>query len=107
MNERRSLPQRRHCETFEMDHANIKYTITIGYYNGVDENSRGPPGEIFASMSKNEGSAMDTIVRDGAILLSLCLQYGAPLEVIKRALTRNADDSPAAIMGVIAERLEG
>lgn len=75
------------------------YHITCGYYPD------GHLGEVFISTNKI-GSAADAIARDGAILLSLALQHGVPLETIKHALTREGrDNEPSTIIGAVVDRL--
>lgn len=99
---RRHLPQRRHCRTFKLKfgkHARTMH-ITVGYY-GLDDKE---PGEIFISGSKS-GEEFEAICRDSAVLLSLCLQHGVALEVIKSAITRNADATPSTIVGAVVDKL--
>jgi ribonucleoside-diphosphate reductase alpha chain len=44
--------------------------------------------EIFMNTDKN-GTALDVAARDAAISASLLLQFGCPVETLRRALTRN------------------
>jgi len=74
--------------------------VTIGYFPD------GSPGEVFVSAAKVPGTDLDAMARDGAILLSLCMQYGVPLDVLAGALTRNIDGSPSAITGAVVDRLK-
>lgn len=77
--ERRSLPDTRPSTTH-------KFTINgqTGYINvGVD--SRGNPRELFVSFSKM-GSTVRGFVDSFAIVFSLALQYGAPIDVLIRKL---------------------
>lgn len=97
---RSTLPARRFAETFEVRHDNQTWTVTIGRYDG------GAVGEVFASSSK-AGSMSDSIARDGAILLSLAIQHGVPLDTIRGAITRNEDGSPSTIVGAIVDQLTG
>ncbi len=55
--------------------------------------------EIFISCAKT-GTQVEALARDGAILASIALQYGAPLEIIQQALTKDDRDYPATIVGV-------
>jgi len=66
----------------------VRYRATVGYF--VD----GRLAEVFIDNSK-AGSHSDTNARDGAVLCSLLLQYGAPVDVIRGALMRNANGSPS------------
>jgi hypothetical protein len=48
---------------------------------------------------------MDAITRDGAILLSLALQHGTPLETIANAITRNCRGEADSIIGAVVDRI--
>ena len=100
MNERIALPARRHCETFELAYGGLTkgHTVTVGYYDD------GRIGEVFINGGKS-GEAVEAIARDGAVLLSIALQYGAPLDVIQHAITRDSQDAPQSVVGVVVDRL--
>jgi hypothetical protein len=97
---RRTLPQRRSCETFEIDFGGLarSHTITLGFYDD------GALGEVFINGGKS-GEAVEAIARDGAVILSLALQYGAELENIRSAITRDAQGSPSSIIGAVLDQL--
>lgn len=99
---RRALPQRRHCETFKLPFGPKQQTmhVTVGFY----DRAGAEPGEFFIAGSKS-GQDFEAVCRDSAILLSLCLQHGVPLEVIRGAVTRNGDSSPATIVGAIVDKI--
>src|SRR5262245_15893488 len=101
---RKTLPQRRYAETFNMTFGgqNREYTVTVGYYGwGTRE-----VGEVFITGAKT-GSDAEAIARDGAILLSIALQFGAPLETIAHAITREGNGAPSTIIGAVIDRLKG
>src|SRR4249920_1884760 len=101
MTERRVLPQRRLAETFIVNHGNqnTPFVVTVGYHdNGVEI------GEVFIAGSKS-GSDFDAVARDGAILLSLAMQHGVPLDTIRHAVTREEDGRPSTIIGAVIDRL--
>ena len=100
MNKRRELPQRRLCETFEIAFGgfNQKHFVTFGCYDD------GTIGEVFINFPKS-GMQTEAIARDGAVLLSLALQYGVPLENIKTAITRDLKGEPMSIVGAVVDRL--
>ena len=100
MSMRRELPARRYGETFELRHADHKYPfmVTIGRY------PNGDIGEVFVSGAK-AGSEVEAVARDGAVLLSLALQYNIPLEVIRRAITRNEDGAASTIIGAVVDKM--
>ena len=95
-----TLPQRRMSETFDLRHGgkNTVFSVTLGRYPG------GEVGEVFISGAK-VGSEVEAVARDGAVLLSLALQYGVPLETIKHAITRESDGSATTIVGAVVDRL--
>jgi len=95
---RRALPQRRFAETFELDHGQFKISVTIGHYPD------GTIGEVFVHGAKT-GSDLDASVRDGAILASLALQHGVPLNTMASAITREADGQPSTVIGRVLDRL--
>jgi hypothetical protein len=100
MNVRHALPQRRAAQTFEIQHGklNTTFQVTLGYYPD------GRVGEVFISGSK-AGSEIDAVTRDGAVLISLAIQFGVPLDTIRHAITREHDGSPSTIIGAVIERL--
>ena len=77
---------------------NTEYKITVGYYTAEEI------GEVFISGAK-AGSEMDALCRDAAIVLSLALQHGTPLDLIQGAITREADGTPSTIIGAVVDRL--
>ncbi|MBT1509472.1 hypothetical protein KIP88_03060 [Bradyrhizobium sp. SRL28] len=100
MTERKALSMRRRCETFEIDFGGLSksHVITVGYY--PDDT----PGEVFISGGKS-GEQVEAIARDGAVLVSMCLQHGVSLDTIRHALTRDSQDQPSSIIGVVVDRL--
>jgi hypothetical protein len=96
---RQRLANRRASESFGFQCGGFAYVATI---------SRFPDNrlaEIFLTNGKC-GSDTDTAARDGAVVCSLALQYGVPVEVIRKALLRNSDGSGsgplAAALDIIA-----
>src|SRR5262252_3082864 len=84
MTARKRLPNRRQAETFELTVGDLRYVCTVGRF------ADGRIGELFLSNHKSNSTA-DTNARDAAIAVSFALQYGADLEEIRKALTRNAN----------------
>jgi hypothetical protein len=97
---RRQLPQCRASVNFDLSFGGIgqSYQITVGFYDD------GTIGEVFINGGKT-GTDMEAIARDGAILFSLAKQYGAELENIKRAITRNEQGEPSSIIGAVVDQL--
>jgi hypothetical protein len=98
--QRRALPSRRGCETFELRHGarNTLFHVTVGRYPD------GTMGEVFISGAK-AGSDLEAVARDGAVLISIALQYGVPLDVIRHAITREENGAPSTVLGVVIDRL--
>ena len=75
---RRVLPQRRAAETFDLRFWNQPFTVTVGFYPD------GTPGEVFIDGGKT-GQDIQSTARDAAVVLSLALQHGTPIETIRHA----------------------
>jgi hypothetical protein len=95
---RQILPQRRACETFSVRFWNQQFYVTVGFYPD------GNPGEVFIDGGKT-GQDVQATARDAAVVLSLALQHGTPLETIKHAISRDGAGNPTAIVGAIIDRL--
>ena len=104
---RRRLPNRRPSVTISLDHDGREYEITLGY-----DPSEIAIKEIFCT-DKKSGSAMDFLIADQCVALSLLMQYGIPISDLTRSLGRIAVDMddpasltrPASIFGVLTELL--
>ena len=96
---RRRLPQRRFHELLDFEHAGYRYTAGLGFFK------TGRLAEIFINVPGRSGSAIEAVARDAAILTSICLQYGAAVETIRHALTRNSDGSAGGPLGVVLDLL--
>lgn len=68
------------------------YTVSIGIRHD------GTPAEVFIDSNKRASDA-DTNARDAAILISLCLQYGVPVDAMQKAISRDEQGEPAGIAG--------
>lgn len=87
MTERQRLSNRRVSETFAFEWAGMPFICSFSRFKG------GELAEIFVSNHKS-GSAVDATARDAAVLASIGLQFGVPLEVLKGALLRDARGQP-------------
>jgi len=98
---RERLPNRRAAETFEVKANGLRYPVTVGRF------ADGRIAEIFIQNSK-PGSTSDCYMRDAGISASLALQYGCPLETLRRALLRDPRRVPSTPIGcaldLLAER---
>jgi hypothetical protein len=96
MSARERLPDRRASELFDFEAMGLRFTASISRYPD------GRVSELFCNNHK-AGSAIGTLVRDSAILLSFALQHGADIESIRHALCR---DSSGRALGPIGEALD-
>jgi hypothetical protein len=90
---RRKLSNRRPSISFNFECNSLAYTATISRY------SNGDLAEIFVSNSK-AGSHSDSAAKDSAVVASLALQHGVPLDVIRKALLRDPRGRPSSPLGV-------
>ena len=95
---RQRLPNRRFREGFEFEHRGLRFTACLGRY--LD----GRLGELFLSTTK-AGTDVDGDARDLALLFSMLVQRGEPIENIAAALTKGPDGRPAGILGRALERI--
>jgi single-stranded DNA-binding protein len=90
---RERLPNCRQRESFEFRHAGHVFTLCAGFH------SEGRIAEIFLSSNK-PGSLIEAIARDAAITVSIALQFGADIEMIRTALTKD-HGGPAMIAALV------
>ena len=64
----------------------------------------GTPGEFFIDGGKT-GQDVQSTARDAAVVLSLALQHGTPIEAIRHAVTRNSNGEAASILRATVDRL--
>jgi hypothetical protein len=89
---RQRLANRRASEFLEFESLGMRFTASASRY------SDGRLGEIFIDNHK-AGSAIGTLVRDSAIILSFALQHGADINAIGRALARDSAGRPLGPIG--------
>jgi hypothetical protein len=93
---REIFANRRLAETFDITSGGLAYTASIGRF------ADGRVAEIFLTNHK-AGSAADTNARDAAVVCSIALQFGVPVDVLRKALMR---DSRGAACGPLAVALD-
>ncbi len=97
---RKRLPDRRPSITTELVHQYRAYSVTIGF-----NPSTGRIGEVFTHGAK-VGSAMDGILDDACVALSLLLQHGVEPTALSASMGRLGDGkSPASIIGALTDLL--
>jgi hypothetical protein len=95
---RKQLPNRRRATTLAVEAHGSPFTASFGYFPD------GKVGEIFLQ-NHRPGSQADSNARDGAIAASLALQYGCPLEVLRRALLRDSHGRPSTPLGAALDAI--
>ncbi len=96
--DRRRLPNRRLAETIAFEVAGFAYTATVGYF------PNGQPAEIFLNASKT-GSELERGARDAAVVASIGLQHGIPVETLRRALSRTESGEPDSALCFVLDEL--
>jgi hypothetical protein len=86
------LPNRRASQNISFEQNNLNYQMTVGLY------ADGRAGEIFLN-SEHGNSFVDAIAHDAAILASIALQFGCPLETIRHAIKRDSSGAAASPIG--------
>jgi len=84
---RHCLPNRRASETFTFECNGLTYIATVSRY------PNGDLAEIF-------------LAKDSAVVCSLALQHGVPVETIRHALLRDARGNPSSPLGCGLDLLE-
>jgi len=77
---RRELPDTRKSITHKFSIGGTKGYLTVGQFDD------GQPGEVFIQMAK-AGSTVNGLMDTVGTLLSLCLQYGVPLDTLVKKFT--------------------
>ncbi len=98
---REVLPNRRSNEAFDITFQELTYTIHVGRF------ADGRLAEVFIYCILNaKGQNMNTthqaaVARDAAVILSVALQHGTPLDVLRGAVTQLDNGGPASIIGCV------
>ena len=91
---RQRLPDRRLHQITVIEHNGFKLVVGVGRYDN------GKLAELFVDTHKT-GTAIDTLLKDSAVLLSVALQYGADAASIRSAL------SPTGALAAVLTEIEG
>jgi hypothetical protein len=105
MTRRHRLANRRAHETIAIEHEGQRYKIGLGReVTCIEHGILGPIVELFLNAQK-VNSPLDAWANDGAILISMLLQYGCPPAAIAKAMKQNPNGSPASPLGRAASFL--
>jgi hypothetical protein len=97
---RERLPNRRANQSFTFELNGLRYHATISCF------SDGRVGEVFITNTK-PSSQSDVNARDAAVAASLAFQFGCPLDVLRKALLRDAQGKASSPLGVALDLLAG
>ena len=95
---RHRIPNRRASQIVEVEFRGKIHTVNYHM------DAAGLIREVFIRHPKLSSDAEDD-ARDVAVILSLALQYGAPVDVISGALTRDDEGKPVGIGGAVLDAL--
>jgi hypothetical protein len=94
---RERLPQRRECEGFDVEALGLRFHATIERYDD------GRLAEVFITNHKG-GSMAGILASDSAVLCSIALQHGVPLDVLRHALMRDSLGRPSCPLGGVLDQ---
>lgn len=94
---REVLPARRELLTERMEVSGQAFLVSVGFYPD------GRPGEVFIAAPKGSQTYAAVQGSDAAVAISIALQYGVPMEVLRDAFLREEDGRPAGILGMVVD----
>jgi len=95
MAERERLPNRREAELLDFEHGGRRWTATAGRF------ADGRLAEIFLDAAKE--SPLVELAQESAIVASLAMQSGCPLEVLRHALAGRGAGPLGAALALIED----
>jgi ribonucleoside-diphosphate reductase alpha chain len=98
MSDRERLPNRRGSMTFDVESCGLWFTVTASRFS--DQRL----AEVFIRNHKADSTA-GIMASDAAIAASLALQFGCPVEVLRRALSRDAQGNASSPLGAALDLL--
>jgi ribonucleoside-diphosphate reductase alpha chain len=98
MTARERLPNRHASEQIAFACSGFKFIATVSRFFD------GRLAEIFLTAEKC-GSDTDVSARDAAVVASIALQHGVPVEVVSKALMRDSQGQPSGPLGVVLDLL--
>jgi hypothetical protein len=93
---RECLPNRRASTTFGFECGPHCYFATISHF------PTGELAEIFLGSSR-AGSDIDAAAKDSAVVASIALQFGVPVNVIRKALLRDSEGIASSPLGALLD----
>jgi hypothetical protein len=98
--QRNRLPNRRVSTSFSFECNGLGYCATISHYPSGDL------AEIFITNTK-VGSDSDSAAKDSAVVCSIALQHGVPVNVIRKALLRDSRGNASSPLGCALDAIAG
>jgi ribonucleoside-diphosphate reductase alpha chain len=98
MTARHRLSNRRTSVTFAIEVQGLRFTATVSRF------ADGEVGEIFLQNHKCDSGA-GILANDSAIAASLALQFGCPVETLRRALSRDSRGNATGPLGAALDRI--
>ena len=98
---RERLPNRRGSVTLAFDCGPHRYVATVSFFPSTDRLA-----EIFLGNGR-AGSDIDAAAKDSAVVASLALQHGVPVDVIRKALLRDNRGRASSPLGVVLDLVAG
>jgi hypothetical protein len=95
---RARLPNRRASTTFTFECGPHRYFATVSYFPSNEL------AEIFLGNGR-VGSDIDAAAKDSAVVASVALQYGVPVDVIRKALLRDSRGVASSPLGCALDLL--
>lgn len=95
------LPNRRPSTTFAFECGPHHYVATLSYFP-----NDGQLAEVFLGNGR-AGSDIDAAAKDSAVVASIAFQYGVPVNVIRKALLRDAQGRASSPLGVCLDIVVG
>jgi hypothetical protein len=99
MTARLRLPNRRASESFAFECGPHRFVATISYFPGTNRLA-----EIFLGNGR-AGSDVDAAAKDSAVVCSIALQFGVPVDVIRKALLRDSRGIASSPLGMALDLL--
>lgn len=96
---RETLPSRRAHEVMRFEFRGRTYFAGVGRFDD------GRAAELFIDPRKAWADATAD-ARDAAVAASIALQYGAPVKVLRDALTRDEAGNAAGVLGAALDALD-
>ncbi len=93
------LPDRRASEIFDVESCGLRFTVTASHF------SDRRLAEVFIQNHKADNTA-GIMASDAAIAASLALQFGCPVETLRKALKRDGQGRASSPLGVALDRLQ-